>query len=402
MKSLSKLFLIGGCATLLVGCTKVDLYNEASRSHTATLKVKYDWGSSEQEKPEQMHLVVARILNTYHYCFTTRATDGSFMVVPPKEADSPETVGPNITTEEEQEVLIPQADAPILGGEYFMMAFTKDDEKLEVLNLKEFQDDPSVSVKRIHLSNKFLDKKEFPSLKPNDTNSEKTWMDFNPGYKFVSSPGRVFISRVNYMEFNTGTTYTQSFSPTALSQRIFFTFTMEFDNGGAGKEYLTVDPSDLYIEIAGVIPEVGLADGLLYTNSVRRMFLKTGDGDVKKTFDENNHLKAITYKGYIDAFGLMPGPDVHAISGPGVLRLTMKVGLPDGQSRTICTSCNISAEIAAANLTKATGIANVREKVVDEGTVRISNNIQINTQKVIAGNADGVVGWDQSFIDVDI
>lgn len=177
---------------------------------------------------------------------------------------------------------------------------------------------------------------------------------------------------------------------------------MDFDNSGIGNESLIVEPSQLYLEIAGVIPEVGLADGLLYTNSLRRMFLTTEEDGVKTETDGNGRVKTITYKGYIDAFGLMPGPDVHAISGPGILRLAMKVTLSDGGERTIRTSCNISSEIAEANLTKATGYSNIREKVVDEGTVRVSHNIQINAKKVIAGNSDGVKGWDEAFVDVDI
>lgn len=409
MKGEYKLYLVGVFVGLLASCTKVDLCEETSHPHVASLKIKYDWGNYASEKPEQMYLVAARILNTYHCCYTTRAEDGAFLV-PPKDTEEPVTPEepevPEVLKQSEEEekpvTLVPQNEATVLGGEYFMMAFTKDEKRLQVLNLEEFLNDPSISVKQIHLSNKLLSENDFPSLVSNATDQEKVWMDFNPGYKFVSAPERVFVNRVNYVKFTTGTVYTQAFSLSTLTQRVFFTFAMEFDNSDVEDEYLIVDQSKLYIEIAGVIPEVGLADGLLYTNSVRRMFLTTEKDGVKTELDGNGHVKKIIYKGYIDAFGLMPGPDVYAISGPGILRLAMKVSLPDGGSRTIRTSHNISAEIAAANLTKATGYSNVREKVVDEGTVHVSRNIQINTKKVIAGNSDGVVGWDQAFVDVDI
>lgn len=439
MKEKYKFCLAAVFACLSAGCTEVDLCEEASHPHVASLKVNYEWGDYASEKPEQMYLVAARILNTYHCCFTTRAEDGAFLMpagdsekpdVPdvPEVPDTPDTPDgsgssdgtgnaalPDASgktdaaeepetpaTPEEPENLVPQDETPVLGGEYFMMAFTKDDERLKVLNLQEYLDDPSVSVKEIRLCNELLKEEDYPSLEPDAEDKEKVWMDFNPGYKFVSSPGRVFVSRVNYAKFTVGKTYTQTFVPSALTQRIFFTFTMDFDNSGIGNESLIVEPSQLYLEIAGVIPEVGLADGLLYTNSLRRMFLTTEEDGVKTETDGNGRVKTIAYKGYIDAFGLMPGPDVHAISGPGILRLAMKVTLSDGGERTIRTSCNISSEIAEANLTKATGYSNIREKVVDEGTVRVSHNIQINAKKVIAGNSDGVKGWDEAFVDVDI
>src|SRR5699024_1408105 len=70
-------------------CTEVDLCEEASHPHVASLKVNYEWGHYASEKPEQMYLVAARILNTYHCCFTTRAEDGAFLM-PVGESEKPD------------------------------------------------------------------------------------------------------------------------------------------------------------------------------------------------------------------------------------------------------------------------------------------------------------------------
>lgn len=412
MKSLYKLYVLSAFVGLSTACTEVDLCEETIHPHVASLKVGYEWGSYGSEKPEQMHLVAARILNTYHCCYNTRAEDGAFLVESSEEPEKPEEpVTPDDTdifkdSDKPQEpTWVSQAETSILGGEYFMMAFTKNDKSLEVVKLEEFLHDNSISVRDIRLRNKLLESKDYPNTNQDanikDEDKEKAWVDFNPGYKFVASPGRVFIDRVNYVKFTTGTKYTQTFKLTPLTQRVNFSFTMDFDNTDT-EGALTIDPAELYMEIAGVIPEVGLADGLLYTGSLRRMFLNTEKDGVKVNKDEQGRVKTITYNGYIDAFGLMPGPDAHAISGPGVLRLAMRVTLPGGGTRMIRTSRNISDEIAAANLTKTTGYSNIRERVVAEGSVRVSRNIQINTKKVIAGNSDGVTGWDQAFVDVDI
>lgn len=435
MRNSYKLYVLGAFVGLSAACTKVDVCDETTHPHVASLKVGYNWGAYDTEKPEQMHLVAARILNTYHCCFTTRAADGAFLVpseepetpvtpdepetpVVPDEPETPVTPDepeasvaseepetptvPEDPEEPEKPKLVAQPEASILGGEYFMMAFTKDDERLEVVNLKEFLDDPSVSVRDIRLRNMLLEDKDYPNLSQEenvtDEDKMKAWVDFNPGYKFVSNPGRVFIDRVNYVKFTTGTTYSQPFTLSTLTQRINFSFSIEFDNTDA-EETLTVNGSNMYMEIAGVIPEVGLADGLLYTNSLRRMFLTN---EKVQTQSGANGTQSVVYNGYINAFGLMPGPDSYAISGPGVLRLAMKVTLASGGSRVIRTSLNLSKEINDANLSKATGYSNVRERLVDEGTVRISRSIHVNTKKVIAGNSDGVTGWDTAFVDVDI
>ena len=106
------------------------------------------------------------------------------------------------------------------------------------------------------------------------------------------------------------------------------------------------------------------------------------------------------------AFGLLAGADNEVVSGPGVLRIGMELSLinADGEktSKVITATHNICAAINNAGLTEIEDDPEKRVQSTKEASISIGETLDIDATAVMAGDSNGITGWDEAEIEFDI
>lgn len=411
---------------LLVGCTKVELCEEGEHPHVVEgFSLVYNWeelGLSATETPEKLYFVATRILNTRHMIYQTDK-DGKFWI----EKDDNDASG-NTPDDSESGLVVSddamesegeyQSDIKLPGGEYFMMAFTdpaypkideeqrdaegniikdKDgnatlmkvkDTRVELVGLDEFREDNAIHMKEI--------KMRHHAMKSVTDIVHDTWKDLNPGIGYVWDAGRTFfISRCEYLELNAGSDYKQPFNFVPLTQHIDINFFLDLVEDENNVQVKPEDIEYIFVEIAGVVPEVSLSTGLLNTSSLKRVIVKvpvpaTGEAIIEEDGRKCTILKCTAS---MDVFGLIGGMDNYAIMGPGVCCLALSVNAGT-KGITSYGIANLSKKIKDLGLTEETGQINERRKLKDSGTLAIDVHLRI-TQSGMEGGAgsDGIIDW---------
>lgn len=355
------IYMIGMIAILGVSCTDVELCYESEHPHSAQVTIKYDW-RTYTEKPDSMFVVVSRPLNTYHDYFSVDHQGNSL--------DSTGTIRTAI---------------PMKSGEYFMIT-CNNDKLVDVVNLDSFRvNASSFSLEDLTLSMQFLERKDVPQLDSID------WIDFNPGYKYVSNAGAIYANVQNYITLYTGGAATVTFQPDILTQDIHFEFRIESD----GK----VEIDSAMCEIAGVCPYLNPYSGAVKTEKER-----SGKMIFFPQKEQNGNIT--TFKGKISAFGLIGGKDSTAVAGPGIMQIAIFVKSGE-QQRILRAGANISKKIDEAGLLMLTddGSGDIIQ-AKKEAHIIIMQPLEVNGNEISKPKEDGISTWiidkENSNIDIDI
>lgn len=352
--------------SVLAGCTKVELCDMEIHPHLSQVAFSYDWNGYENEKPDSLTLVVSRIVDTYHDAFSLSSSDMPASENGPVNADTNGSIG-------------------LRSGEYFMMTFNRSD-RLIVQNLDTFLADKQVSLKDLSIRIKALKRDEIPQL------GGELWVDFNPGYSYVSNEGVIFMGKMNNVKLFTGISASLRFAPKPLTQKINLDFKLEMLPDEETHEVVEVE--EVIAEMSGVATTIYPVSGLIRATSFGRFIFQP------KLI--NREGQVYNYRGVINAFGLVGGEDVSAISGLGVLRLGVYVKLGD-KKKILRVSANLSEKIKEAGLTRYSDDGNGLVKARDEGTIRVEQELKISPEAVSKESPDGVSGWHvEEFIDFDV
>ena len=424
--------LLSGLSVCCAGFTQLDLCSENQHPHMVDrFSVDFQWDDLQLaagEEPAGLYFVATRILNTRHFSYKMNG-DGSFLVEKTEELPG-ETLpqeGGDATPEQGQGEAEAAADAQpemhpvsgisLPGGEYFMMTFSDpqlpkvskprldengepvkdeennviidevEDDRVLLAGLDEFVNDAAVPVK--HISMKHRDVKNVSK----ELVDNRKWSDLNPGMGYVAPAGRrLFVSYCDYVELNVENNYVQPFRFSPLTQHIDVLFTVQLFEDEEGNKLTEGDILDVYLETAGIAPEVSVASGMLNIASLKRTVVKVLDKQVTTETEDGKPVVNMQCKGSLDVFGLVGGYDEFTISGPGVFCFVLYVKTP-GDIRAIYAKSNFSKKIRDLNLTEETGIVNVRRKLKDRAELKLETPFRIVGLNPEMGN-DGICGWE--------
>lgn len=434
----STIYKVLFASLLLAGCTKVELCDENTHPHVVEgFSVSYNWGGADladKDKPEKLYFVATRILNTRHLVFETNQ-EGKFWVEKsatdePSEVTPPETSGDTPQTRADGEVVTPPADdttpegdyhpdIQLPGGEYFMMAFTnpayplinvpktdadgnvlKDkngavietqekDTIVELPNLEDFKANEAIPVKEVKMRHKSIEQKYVSK----EMVANRKWSDLNPGIGYVWSARRkLFVARCEYLELDAGKSYAQDFDFVPLTQHIDIRFTVQLIEDEEGKKLTKEDIQDIYVEMAGIAPEVSISTGILNIAELKRTIVQVTDIEDSQTTEDGKSVVTLSCKASLEVFGLVGGVDSYTISGPGVCCIVLYARTAT-DVRAIHAKSNLSKQIKDQGITVETGQVNERKKVKDQVDLKIETPFRIVGLNPEMGS-DGVCGWE--------
>jgi hypothetical protein len=410
---------------LLVGCTKVDLCDEGTHPHVVEgFSVTYNWNGlelSDDETPERLYFVATRILNTRHMVYQTNK-DGKFWVEE-TPGDGPVTHDDNSGTETPDDNIEPegeyQSEIKLPGGEYFMMAFTdpkypkvkvtkkddkgndlkdndgkvieveEEDKRVSLDGLDEFKSDNAIPVKQVKMRHAVVEQKDVSKVLVDN----RKWADLNPGIGYVRDAGRrLFVGRRDYLELDAGKNYIQPFDFTSLTQHIDIQFTVQLAADENNNQLTKEDIQDIYVEMAGIAPEVSLSTGILNISELKRVIVKVTEQKVSQSTEGEKPVVTLLCKASLEVFGLIGGVDSYTITGPGVCCIVLYVKTST-DVRAIHAKSNLSKQIKEQEITAETGQVNERKKVKDRAELRIETPFRIVGLNPEMGS-DGVCGWE--------
>lgn len=440
MKATTIIYQIIFASLLLVGCTKVDLCDEGTHPHVVDgFSVTYDWSGlelSDDETPERLYFVATRILNTRHMVYQTDK-DGKFWVekgedekpeTTPDDGD-PETPEGEPVTRDDSTTETPdddaepkgeyQPDIKLPGGEYFMMAFTdpkypkvtvtkkddqgndlkdkdgkiirveEEDKRVSLDGLDEFKVDEAIPVKQVKMRHATVEQKNVSK----ELVDNRKWADLNPGIGYVRDAGRrLLVARRDYLELDAGKNYIQPFDFTSLTQHVDIQFTVQLLADEKDNQLTMEDIQDIYVEMAGIAPEVSLSTGILNIAELKRVIVKVTDKKVSQSSDGEKPVVTLSCKASLEVFGLIGGVDSYTIAGPGVCCIVLYVKTPT-DIRAIHAKSNLSKQIKEQEITAETGQVNERKKVKDQSVLKIETPFRIVGLNPEMGS-DGVCGWE--------
>lgn len=445
MKATTIIYQVIFASLLLVGCTKVDLCDEGTHPHVVDgFSVTYNWSDlnlSAAETPERLYFVATRILNTRHMVYQTDK-DGKFWIEKSEEEKEPETtpddnssetLGDDSATREDSGTETPddntesegeyQPDIKLPGGEYFMMAFTdpkypkvevkknrldaagkvmldkdgnpiidkvkKEDDRVELVNLDKFTADAAVPVKEIAMRYAPVEQKNVSK----ELVDNRKWADLNPGIAYVKDAGRrLLVARREYLELDAGKNYIQSFDFTSLTQHVDILFTVQLAADEKNNQLTKDDIQDIYVEMAGIAPEVSLSTGILNIAELKRTIVKVTNQKVSQSSEGEKPVVTLSCKASLELFGLIGGVDSYTITGPGVCCIVLYVKTPT-DIRAIHAKSNLSKQIKEQGITAETGQVNERKKMKDQVELKIETPFRIVGLNPEMGS-DGVCGWE--------
>ena len=154
-------------ALLCSACTEVELCYNAEHPHTLPLSIGFNWDEAAvEEKPDSMYMVFSRIINTRHYVYGVSSEGWE---------EEGEAV-PEALSEEPQE-----ESRRVEGGDYIVIAVTKNHEQVELLEADEFQADTSIRLDSLRLQVKDIKTPDLPGF---DT---QKWNNLNPAYTYIAN-----------------------------------------------------------------------------------------------------------------------------------------------------------------------------------------------------------------------
>lgn len=446
MKVTTIIYQVIFASLLLVGCTKVDLCDEGTHPHVVDgFSVTYNWSDlnlSAAETPERLYFVATRILNTRHMVYQTDK-DGKFWVEKSEEEEKePETNpddsgsetpdnGDEPVTPEDNATETPddntesggeyQPEIKLPGGEYFMMAFTdprypelteykekldeegkvmkdkdgnsiidiikKEDDRVELVNLDKFTADEAIPVKQIVMRH--------ASVEPDKVREvlvgNRKWADLNPGIGYVKDAGRkLLVARHDYLELDAGKNYVQPFDFAPLTQHVKIMFTVQLLPDENGNQLTAEDLDAIFLDMAGVAPEVSLSTGILNIAELKRVVVEVTEKKVTQSTEDDKLVTTLSCTAFLNVFGLIGNVDSYTITGPGVCNIVL---YPTDNTKTpFRAKANLSKQIKEQAITAETGTVNERKKTKDEVSLTVRIPFRIVGENPEKGS-DGVEGW---------
>lgn len=369
MKTLPHILLTAViCSCALTGCTRVDYGTPEEVRDDVGVSFRFDWKG--MTPPEEMQVVMSRVINTLHYGWTVYS-DGTVKggITEAENTDNPDNDG-NPSAGNGTETGTP--GPTVINGEYFVMAFNCDDSVMMASGLQDFLTNPGASMKGICLKAAEMPEEEVKE----QYGGEQT--DFNPSFGFIRQVPPTFAGTGKASLFSDEPAEI-IIEPAPVTQRITFRIKVETEPG------VTIE--SVMAEISGIAGSVEIMTGEIDNeNTYRNLFAMHETGTSGSSAKE--------YEGTISAFGLFPAGEQTYITGPGIFQITIRA--TDGENTKVFhAGINIRETITGAGMVEELENGNFRiarnEVVLDIPAV-----LKIDKGQIGHGEDQGVETWVDS------
>lgn len=338
---------------LVTGCSTVEYTGGADTPTRTFVRYRLDWGG-QTEVPSEITAAMSRILNTVHFSclFDSLGTMTSVL------RDSSMVACDTLT------------GLTMPNGEYYVMAFNTQSSSNILSGYSSFVIDNTASMRDIYISAHRYSEEETDALTGKGT-------DFNPTQSYIKQlePVWLDVQKVNiHPDIDTIVT----FAPVPLTQSISFRIGIETEDG--------VEIEEVTADISGAPGSVQLMTGHISDTLTHRVpFAMSPVG-----------MRGLSqmYEGSVCVAGLFPSLDATYITGPGILRISVKAKA-GGRERTFRAGINLKPALTDAGLVEKVSETERLYRIgVSKAMIDVDARLRIRQgQIVVDGDGQGVGIW---------
>lgn len=417
--------------SLLQACTTIDLCYEEDHPHRAIVTARYNWGEYAADAPAEMNIVANRLFNTWRnhgiadtqtgYCwqgqiptseqdYINRPTEPEPEPEPEPgegeeggetstraegdEGNEGEQTPDNPTEDEEEED--PNKDEngfdktkpyKLRSGEYRFFTINAY-RGLVIDKLQEYLDNPLSNSDSLFFHLEETAREELTELEGLDM------PDFNPKYRYVHNPGRLYYGTTDGVKVQTGEDKEIEFTPTPISKEV----TVKFNVRTIGD----IQIEKLLAEMSGICGRFNITENYLDTTNLYRLLFIPKEESVQQVPDEpSQHI--YTYTATFHIMGLVPSYRSTYLIGPGILQVAVYAAT-EGKRRIFYAGANPRKDLVEARILRVeNGKTYLRD--TEPLTIILSGELVIDAQHILNrddGRFDIWFSSDEEFIDVDV
>lgn len=432
--------------SLLQACTTIDLCYEEDHPHRAIITARYNWGEYAADAPAEMNIVANRLFNTWRnhgiadtqtgYCWqgqiptseqdyinrptepepepepepgegeeggeNTEGGDNNTSGETGTRAEGDEDTGgnegeqtPDNPTEDEEEE-DPNKDEngfdktkpyKLRSGEYRFFTINAY-RGLVIDKLQEYLDNPLSNSDSLFFHLEETAREELTELEGLDM------PDFNPKYRYVHNPGRLYYGTTDGVKVQTGEDKEIEFTPTPISKEV----TVKFNVRTIGD----IQIEKLLAEMSGICGRFNITENYLDTTNLYRLLFIPKEESVQQVPDEpSQHI--YTYTATFHIMGLVPSYRSTYLIGPGILQVAVYAAT-EGKRRIFYAGANPRKDLVEARILRVeNGKTYLRD--TEPLTIILSGELVIDAQHILNrddGRFDIWFSSDEEFIDVDV
>lgn len=385
---------------VLMSCNKVQYgyvdTGEADHNNPSISEVSFsfDWSKmGEKEVPEDLTVVMSRIVNTVHYVYaldkdgliigsaanTPELQDSTAVADTSQAPQLPETpdslAGPVIPPFAE-----PSPTDTILNGDYYVMALAQANKNYAYIieGVDQFVDSLNISMKDLYAA--------IPEVPEEDIVKEEI-VDFNPMYPII------YPAEPLYLEVKKQSIYPQEdannvvLTPQTLVRKMTFKINISTEEGVKIERLLGI--------MSGVPTKIQLMSGVVSRTGTGKVFF-----DMKDIFSNNNEY---VFAGDANVLGLFPATKPGFITGPGILQIILDATVDGSARRRFFASINLKETIEKADLMIQTE-DHLGYRCLKDAVLEIPTTLVVSRDQIVSSGGNGLEVWydNQNIIDTEI
>lgn len=394
MSSRKIIYALLTCLTL-TACSEVELCDSV-HPHVTPIKFKYEWGDNETKKPDNMGVLMYRVVNKWSQLVGIDTNTGLVSVVEPPttEEEPPATEEASTKTRAEDEGTTDKASVP--PGEYKFITFPLDSKEFDYSDVFKFIETKGLDFTLHDIG---LDYKEYSINDPNLHKGLQGWDDYNAYSKYIQPDVDImFYDSTQMVTVERNVQFEHMFRPQALSQNVDIYFDIEKK---IDERPFVID--SVWAEISGIPRHLNLRNGYLDIKKTNKMMFKSEltpqIGEKGKDNDNNPYLKC---HGNIDVTSIVnvqqkPGQSesdvMRKIYGPGIMQVIIYSHTTDAETGKLYRRkwqgiINLFRVLNKANLTEVSQDGGYVKRRSEHGVLQIDAKLMIDGEKIVASDGD--------------
>ena len=394
MSSRKTIYALLTCLTL-TACSEVELCDSV-HPHVTPIKFKYEWGDNEAKKPDNMGVLMYRVVNKWSQLvgIDTNTVLVSVVEPPTTEEEPPATEEASTKTRAEDETTTDKASVP--PGEYKFITFPLDSKEFDYSDVFKFIETKGLDFTLHDIG---LDYKEYSINDPNLHKGLQGWDDYNAYSKYIQPDVDImFYDSTQMVTVERNVQFEHVFRPQALSQNVDIYFDIEKK---IDERPFVID--SVWAEISGIPRHLNLRNGYLDIKKTNKMMFKSKltpqIGEKGKDNDNNPYLKC---HGNIDVTSIVnvqqkPGQSesdvMRKIYGPGIMQVIIYSHTNDPETGKMYRRkwqgiINLFRVLNKANLTEVSQDGGYVKRKGEHGVLQIDAKLVIDGEKIVASDGD--------------
>jgi hypothetical protein len=364
------LYILTLCLPLTMACTDVELCDESTHPHEASVKFTYDWQhiTSGNSAPDSMKMLGERIVNARKYAMQLSALTGTGKTLYTEDPDTTVTNPNNISA------------FKVRTGSYRWLTYNEDNLTFDfdALNAIEAEKQNSWQMEALNLKYRSF-KKESSEV----TAAINDWEDFNAYSDFVvTTRPTIYAGGVDLVDIGSGESKALTLTPTPITHAITLTFDVVKDS--TDTIHFKID--SIKTEIAGIPEAVELYNRHLNISNTYKTIVETSMMNLTTgtaTDDTTNHRLRCTAT--LNATGIMGSKTADELTGAGIMQVviyatTDSMGIK--VRKMYQGKINLHNSLLNAAITTDTGYG-YAESTLGGGTVWVESQLLLNSNGVV-------------------